>query len=64
MNRITLDVKELCSLLGVSSSTVYTMVKKNEIPHFHVRGKILFNRNVIEAWTQGNLSNKEARAFK
>lgn len=53
MNKITLDVKELCELLGISSTTVYAMVRQNEIPHFKVRGKILFNRQVVEAWTRG-----------
>lgn len=58
MKKITLDVKELCSLLGISQSTVYDMVRQNELPHFRVRGKILFNRNVIEAWTRGENSSK------
>lgn len=53
MQKITLDVKEVCGLLGISNTTVYTMVRHEEIPHFKVRGKILFNRDVIEAWTRG-----------
>jgi excisionase family DNA binding protein len=53
MRKITLDVKELCGLLGISQTTVYAMVRQNEVPHFKVRGKILFNRQVVEAWTRG-----------
>lgn len=55
MNKITLDVKELCELLGISQTTVYAMVRENEIPFFKVRGKILFNRQVIESWTMGEV---------
>lgn len=51
--KITLDVKEACELLGVSSTTIYSMVRTDEIPHFRVRGKILFNRQMIIAWTRG-----------
>ncbi|WP_391119366.1 helix-turn-helix domain-containing protein [Psychrobacillus sp. L3] len=52
MEKITLDVKELCNLLGISQTTAYTMVRESSIPHFRVKGKILFNRNVIEEWTR------------
>lgn len=53
MSKITLSVKEVSELLGISITTVYDMVGKNEIPHFRVRSKILFNRNIIEDWTKG-----------
>lgn len=61
MNKITLDVKELCNLLGISPTTVYAMVSQKEIPHFRVRGKILFNRQVVEAWTRGEILNQEKK---
>lgn len=60
MNKITLNVREVCGLLGISQSTVYMMVRQNEIPFFKVRGKILFNRQVVEAWTRG----ESPEAFK
>jgi len=53
MNKITLNVREVCELLGLSQSTVYTMVNTGELPSFRARGRILFNRQVIEAWTRG-----------
>ena len=53
MKKITLTVREACELLGLSSTTVYTMVNSGELPHFRARGRILFNRQVIEAWTRG-----------
>lgn len=52
MEKITLTPLEVAELLGVSRATVYTMVRENEITHFKVRGKILFNRDVIVKWTQ------------
>lgn len=50
MEKITLTVKETAELLGVSLTTMYAMVKANEIPHAKVRGKILFHRPTLEVW--------------
>jgi len=53
IEKITMTPLEVSQLLGVSRATIYTMVRENEIPHFKIRGKILFNRNKIIAWTKG-----------
>jgi len=53
MKRIMMSVKEVAVYLGVSVTTIYTMARKSEIPHIKVRGRILFNRSVIEDWTRG-----------
>lgn len=53
-NKITMTPLEVSTLLGVSRQTVYTMVREQEIPHFKMRGKILFNKNLIIEWTKGN----------
>lgn len=50
MERITLDVTEIAKILGVSKTTIYTMVRNNEIPHKRIRGKITFHRETIENW--------------
>lgn len=50
VNKITLTVKEVAELLGVSITTIYTMVRANEIPHKKVRGRIVFHRETIESW--------------
>lgn len=55
MTKITLTVNEVGEMLGVSTATIYTAVRKNEIPHFKVRGRVLFNREVVEAWTRGEV---------
>lgn len=50
MKKVTLTVKEVAELLGVSLTTVYSMTRMSEIPHARVRGKILFHRPTIETW--------------
>lgn len=52
MTKITMSVRDVAKLLDVSVTTIYTMVRKSEIPHFKVRGAIRFNRDVIEEWTR------------
>lgn len=57
--KITMTPLEMSRLLGISRATIYTMVRENEVPHFKVRGKILFNRSVIIAWTKGEHEHQE-----
>lgn len=55
--KITLTVSEVAKLLGVSTTTIYTMARLNEIPHKRVRGKILFHRETVENWLKEPASN-------
>lgn len=48
--RLTLDVFEVAELLGVSITTIYSMVREKQIPHKRVRNRILFHRETIELW--------------
>ncbi|QKE73462.1 helix-turn-helix domain-containing protein [Arthrobacter citreus] len=48
--RITLTVNEVAEMIGVNPRTIYTMVKKNEIPSILIRGRIVFHREVIDQW--------------
>ncbi|MFC4409441.1 helix-turn-helix domain-containing protein [Chungangia koreensis] len=48
--RIVLTVKEVAEMLGVSNTTIYTMVRLGEIPHAKARNKILFHRETVEHW--------------
>ena len=50
MKKITLTVREVSELLGLSLTTVYSMVQMSEIPHARLKGKILFHRPTIETW--------------
>ncbi|MGD6879272.1 helix-turn-helix domain-containing protein [Bacillus infantis] len=54
--KITLTVKEVAELIGVSTTSVYTMVREKEIPHTRVRSKIIFHRETIEAWLRGEVT--------
>ncbi|WP_217587485.1 helix-turn-helix domain-containing protein [Lentibacillus saliphilus] len=50
MERKSMTVKEIATYLGVHTDTIYKMAKENEIPHFRVRGKILFSQDAVDAW--------------
>ncbi|MEC5425736.1 helix-turn-helix domain-containing protein [Virgibacillus sp. C22-A2] len=45
-----MTVKELAGYLGVHTDTIYKMARQNELPHFRVRGKILFTQVTVNAW--------------
>jgi excisionase family DNA binding protein len=49
-----LSVRELATLLGVSTDSIYTMVREHQIPFFRVRRRILFYRLAIEKWIERN----------
>lgn len=53
MTKITLEVKEVAELIGVSPTTIYNMAREGQIPHVRVRARILFHRDVIESWLRG-----------
>ncbi|PFZ72326.1 excisionase [Bacillus toyonensis] len=60
MKKITLTVKEVAELLGVSLTTIYSMARTGEIPHARIKGKILFHRPIIETWLMnGAMQNYE-----
>lgn len=54
--KITLTVKEVAEFIGVSTTSVYTMVREKEIPHARVRSKIVFHKETIEAWLKGQFT--------
>lgn len=53
MAKITLSVIEVADLIGVSHTCIYMMVREGQIPHVRVRSRIIFHRDVIEAWLRG-----------
>lgn len=59
MNKISLSVKETAELLGISETTVYRLVRTNEIPHSKIKGKILFHRTTLEDWFIKGINNTE-----
>lgn len=53
ITKITLDVKEVAALIGVSTGSVYAMVREGQIPTVRIRNRVLFHRDVIESWLRG-----------
>ncbi|HHV74987.1 MAG TPA: helix-turn-helix domain-containing protein [Thermoanaerobacterium sp.] len=60
MTELAMTVKETAEALGVSESTVYCMIYRNEIPHNRIKargckgkGKILISRKGVEEWLSG-----------
>lgn len=53
--KLALNVSETAALIGVSRTTIYTMVKNMEIPHARVRSRIIFHSEVIESWLKGEI---------
>lgn len=61
MAKVTLSVIEVAEVIGVSTASIYTMVREGSIPHRKVRTRILFHRETIETWLQGDApKQKEA----
>lgn len=54
MTNQVLTVKEVAEILRASTTTIYTMVREGELPHFRVRGNIMFHRQTLEDWMSGN----------
>ena len=60
MAEMALTVKETAAATGLSESTVYWLVYRNEIPHRRIKakgckgmGKILISKAALEKWLQG-----------
>lgn len=53
MKRQFLDVKGVCNHTSLSKSTIYKKVAADEIPHYKVGAKILFDVDEINRWVKG-----------
>ena len=49
-----LTTKEVATLLRIKERTVYELVKEGSIPVSRVTGKLLFPRELVEAWVRRN----------
>jgi excisionase family DNA binding protein len=54
--KIVLDVKEVSELLGVSTDSIYALVRESKIPHIRIRRRILFHKESLEAWMKGGFT--------
>jgi excisionase family DNA binding protein len=48
------SVSELSDYLGVSTDSIYTMVREKQIPFVRIRRRILFYRDAINSWINSN----------
>ena len=49
-----LKIKDVMQLTGLSRSSLYSMVKKNEVPHYQFRTSIRFKEEEIMDWIDEN----------
>ncbi|MFC5532265.1 helix-turn-helix domain-containing protein [Cohnella yongneupensis] len=50
MSKNTLTVIEVADLLGVSTTTIYALVRERTIPFFRIRNRIFFRLESINDW--------------
>jgi excisionase family DNA binding protein len=69
MAELALTVKEAAAVTGLSESTVYWLVYRNEIPHRRIKakgcqgkGKILISRAGLEKWLMGTDTSVSERS--
>ena len=56
----TFGVDTFCKMTGYKRPTVYCKTSKNEVPHFKMGSKILFDRDTIIEWmTKNRIETKE-----
>ncbi|RYZ56093.1 MAG: DNA-binding protein [Sphingobacteriales bacterium] len=46
-------MKTLPRYIHMSSSKIYKLVSSGKIPHYHCGQKLLFRKNVIDEWMEG-----------
>ncbi len=54
-----LTTREVAALLRIKERKVYELVSDNAIPHSRVTGKLLFPRDMVEAWVRRRVEFRE-----
>lgn len=57
MEKMVYSVKEVASLLGISKSLAYTLVKKGEIPSIKLGTRVVIPKVRFQAYLDGKLEN-------
>ncbi|MBB6446510.1 helix-turn-helix domain-containing protein [Bacillus benzoevorans] len=57
MQRKTMTAQEIANYIGVSTDTIYTMVKQKQIPHVRIRRRIFFSKETIDKWMKDQEEN-------
>ncbi|GIO35734.1 hypothetical protein J41TS12_05950 [Paenibacillus antibioticophila] len=48
--KVTLNVKEVSEMIGISNTKIYEMARMNQIPHIKVGNRIIFHEDVLRDW--------------
>jgi excisionase family DNA binding protein len=54
-----LTTREVAALLRIKERKVYELVSESAIPHSRVTGKLLFPRDMVEAWVRRRVEFRE-----
>lgn len=49
-DHLTLTVEEVARSLGISRTSAYNAINRNEIPHLRVGGRIVIPRDRFKTW--------------
>ncbi|EST11117.1 helix-turn-helix domain-containing protein [Sporolactobacillus laevolacticus] len=50
LDKDRMNTVECAEYIGVSRTTIYTMVRHKEIPFWRARNQIMFSKKVIDDW--------------
>ena len=56
-----IDVRAVARLLDVSTTTIYRLVKADEIPHFRIKRRLRFHPSDVRQWTRQNRADGGSR---
>ena len=51
-----LDVEKVAKYVCLSKSFIYKKVCRNEIPHYKIGSRTLFDRTEVDQWIKGGMS--------
>lgn len=57
-----LSVEETARWLGVTSRTIYRLVKSGQLPAFRVGGQWRFSRAILEAWVADEVTKTQRKS--
>lgn len=52
--KTVLNINEVCTLTGLSKSTIYKLTMTGKIPHYKQAKHLYFDRIEIESWLKSN----------
>jgi excisionase family DNA binding protein len=64
MDRL-LNIKDVCTVLGVAPGTIYGWISKGvDIPYFKVRGTVRFREKSLQDWIISKETARKRRNFE